>query len=610
MENHLVIDISNGGFLYQIFYILAFLVAYLILIYEGYRRKFPLLAWVILLASAQLAAVIGTKIFSYTWNDWQLMFQNHIFIPNKEKSLLGCVLLAAGTFLVAKRILKFRYPAWDTFAVAFPIAVSVTSVGCFFYGCCFGTTSSVPWAVSYPVMSLAHYHQFESGLLTYNNLYSLPVHPVQLYTTLGGIVVALLVIKLRKYWKAKGSLLLSSVILFLLMTFIVEFFRDPLSDKSGGDMLWFLKQIQWQYLLFALMMTGLLIFREKKYKPVTRASNILQSGLKLEAFFLLTLLMIFVLLRNWFRLPEIIALNIALLPAVLFMGREIYKATASFRYRWVYVCSIILPLFLMSQTLQQAQIDTAAATKYKTYHTIGAGYATGSYTDDRMTFTGSGCDMVTNHEYFSQKYKAGGVGYSYTREDPDNQIITTFGANAFLGDYRQTRQSNNIEDKTFLWGVSPYVKYDTKWVGIGGGLHLGNLAFTTGDTRKESSSLAPETGNFRTFVFPQVDLRIGVKRLFFADFHLADQFPVSVPGMAFQVGLGTGFGSKNGLNLRAGLSFLDEAGFYVSGYLPLENRIVIEPMFVWTSMYERDSYSIDLPENQFSIGLSYRFGHK
>jgi phosphatidylglycerol:prolipoprotein diacylglycerol transferase len=609
MENHLLIDISNGGFLYQIFYVLAFLTAYLVLIYEGYRRKFPLLAWVLLLASVQLAAVVGTKIFSYSLQEWQYMFQNNIFIPNREKSLLGCVLLAGGTFVFAKYLLKFKYPVWDTFAVAFPFAVSVTTIGCFFYGCCFGTSSDLPWAVRYPVMSLAHYHQFESGLLSYNDLYSLPVHPVQLYVTLGGIIVALLVVMFRKRWKANGSLLLSSVILFLIMRFIAEFFRDPLSNKSGGEMLWILKQVQWQYLLFATLMTSLLIFREKSYKPFTSPASTTQPELKKQALFLLTILMIFVLLRNWFRLPEIVALNIALLPAVIFMGVEIYKATASNKYRWVYFCSLLLPLFLMSQTLPQAQIDTAAAKKYKTYHTVGAGYATGSYTDDRMTFTGEGCQMVTNHEYFSQKYKVGGAGYSYTREEPDKQVITTFGANAFLGDYRQIRQSSNNEDKVFLWGISPYVKYDTKWVGIGGGLHLGNLAFTTGDTRKEGSYMLT-TGNFKTFIFPQVNLRLGIRRVFFADIHIADQFPASVPGMAFQVGVGSGFGLTNGLNLRAGFSFLDESGFYVSGYFPIENRIVLEPMFLWTSKGEKDLYNIDLPEKQFSIGLSYRFGHK
>jgi hypothetical protein len=55
MEKHLLMDISNGGLLYQVFYVLAFLVIYLILIYEGYRRKFSLITWVLLLASIRIA---------------------------------------------------------------------------------------------------------------------------------------------------------------------------------------------------------------------------------------------------------------------------------------------------------------------------------------------------------------------------------------------------------------------------------------------------------------------------------------------------------------------------------------------------------------------------
>ena len=39
MEKHLLMDITNGGLLYQMFYLLAFLIIYLILIYEGYQEE-------------------------------------------------------------------------------------------------------------------------------------------------------------------------------------------------------------------------------------------------------------------------------------------------------------------------------------------------------------------------------------------------------------------------------------------------------------------------------------------------------------------------------------------------------------------------------------------
>ena len=163
MEKHLLMDISNGGLLYQVFYVLAFLVIYLILIYEGYRRKFPLIIWILLLASIRIAEVAGSKLFSYTWTDWQFMIQNHTLIQNPEKTMFGGALVAVIVYFIARYFLKFRESVWDTVAYVLPAGTMISSAGCFFYGCCFGTQSDLPWAVQYPVMSLAHYNQFEVG---------------------------------------------------------------------------------------------------------------------------------------------------------------------------------------------------------------------------------------------------------------------------------------------------------------------------------------------------------------------------------------------------------------------------------------------------------------
>ncbi|MCX6225827.1 MAG: hypothetical protein NTV01_13920 [Bacteroidia bacterium] len=64
MEKHLMMDFADGSLLYQVFYVLAFLIAYAILIYEGYRRKFPLVSWILVLACIRIFVVVGTKIFS------------------------------------------------------------------------------------------------------------------------------------------------------------------------------------------------------------------------------------------------------------------------------------------------------------------------------------------------------------------------------------------------------------------------------------------------------------------------------------------------------------------------------------------------------------------
>lgn len=612
MENHLTVDISNGGFLYQLFYILGFLVAYIIILYEGYRRNFPVVKWVLILACIRLFVVSGTKLFSFSPDEWKLMFQTGALLPNPQKTMFGGIILGVAGYLLTRYLLKFRYSVWDTVAIAFPAGVAIQSFGCFFYGCCYGTPSHAIWAVRYPVMSLAHYHQFESGLLTFKDHFSLPVHPVQLYECMGALFVVILVLILKKHLKAQGSALLSTIVLFSVVRMIIEFFRDPLSNKTGGEMLWIMKQVQWQYLFAGLLAGAALFLRERKFSHSTKTklNDIPLPGT--EFILLLSLLTFFVLLRKWFTLSEIIAIDIAFLPAVALTARELYVRTSRYRYRWVYACSIILPLFLMSQTFPQTQIDPKPAGNYETYHTIGLGYATGNYTDERMNYSGSGCDMVSNREYFSEKYSSFGGGYSFTKVDQERDIVIRYGADIMAGDFRGIRQSDNMLHKLSLWSVTPYIKFDSKWIGVGGGLHLGNLEYSLGDTRKkfDSNPPVPEKGSFRTPVLPRVYLRVGVARYFFGDFHLADQFPVSAPGLAFQAGIGSGFGLKNGLNLRGGLSFLENAGYYVSGYFPIDNRIVIEPLFLWTGKYEKELYTVRLPENQFSIAISYRFGNK
>ncbi|MCX6302052.1 MAG: prolipoprotein diacylglyceryl transferase [Bacteroidia bacterium] len=610
MEKHVLIDISNGSLLYQIFYVLAFVVAYVIIFCEGYKRKFPLLTWVLIIAGIRFAVVIGTKIFTYSAEEWRFMLESQTFLPNNQKTMFGGFLLGTGAYLLLRYLFNFRHSVWDTVAIAFPAAVSIQSMGCFFYGCCFGKAVSLPWAVRYPVMSLAHYHQFESGAITFNDLYSLPVHPVQLYQCLGGLLVIILVIRFRKYWKAQGSILLSSIVFFTLIRFIIEFFRDPLSNKTGGEMLWVLKQVQWQYLIFAVLMTLLLFWREKTFrvKPVVLNNN--PPGLKLQIAFLCALVLIFLLLRGWFTLPEIIALNIALLPALLISGIEVYRSFASLRYRWIYALILLLPLLLMSQTLPSAQTDSTTIKKAKSYHSIGGGIATGDFIDAPSNHYGEGCDRVTNTRYFNQKYTIGGIGYSYTKETPEKYMIR-YGVNTFFGKYSQNILSSGISEKENIFGINPCAGIDSKWIGGALGLHIGNLYYSTGDREKESMQI-PVTGSFHTVFFPQFYFRFGEVRTFFGEIHIADQFPVSTPGLAFQFHIGTGFGLENGLKLRFGTSLYEHSSWLFSAYIPIENRIIIEPLFLW-SKGEKDNYEYPKGisnEKQFSVGLSYRFGHK
>lgn len=607
MENYLSLDITNGGLLYQIFYTAAFLLAYAILVYQGYRRKFPMVAWILILASIRLAVVTGTRLFGWTPGDWQYMIEHHILLPVTHKTMFGGFLLGTIAYLAAGRVLHFRHNAWDTVAYALPAAVAVQSVGCFFYGCCYGTESSLPWAVRYPVMSLAHYHQFESGLINYGNTLSLPVHPVQLYQTAGALLVVLLVFLFRRRWKAQGSLLISSVFFFSVIRFIMEFFRDPLSNRTGGELLLGMKAVQWEYLSAAALMVMLLFMRERKVRPLRPETQPGEPALNTQLGLLLTLLLVFILLRNWFTLPEAVALNMAILPALLLTGVEVFRKFSTLRVRWAYAAMLLFPLFLMSQTLPQEQPDSTQAGGYIRYKTIGGGYSAGSYTTERTSYSGSGCDIVTDARYYHQKYSSGTIGYSQTRITPGRGEILTFGGGVTAGSFMEKNLDIGSAINGTLIDVNGFIRYDINWVGIGAGLHAGNLFYNRGDIYQRNAVIS--TSHFKTPVFPSAYIRVGPQRFFFADLHIADNFPSSSPGLSFLTGIGTGFGLRNGLLLRAGTSFIDENAWYVSAYIPVANRIVIEPLFWWTGNVYSEYQGL-FPENQVSIGISYRFDHK
>jgi len=607
MGSNLSLDISNGGLLYQVFYTAAFLVAYVILVYEGYRRKFPLVAWILILASIRLAVVTGTRLFAWTPEEWQLITENHVLLPSVRKTMFGGLAMGVMAYLIVSRIMRFRHNPWDTVAYAFPAAVAVQSLGCFFYGCCFGTPSGVPWAISYPVMSLAHYHQFNSGLISYGDTLSLPVHPVQLYQSAGALIVILLVFMFKNRWKSKGSLLLSSVVFFCVIRFIIEFFRDPLSNKTGGEFLLGLKFVQWQYLVFGFLMLLLLLWRERRRQPLFSQVDSQAPSLNLQLGILLALILFFIAIRDWFTLPESIALNMALLPAIILTGVEVYRKFSVLRLRWVYASLLILPLLLMSQTLPQTKNDTTSVKTYSIIHTAGGGFATGNYTTERADWTGTGCDRVVDRKYFQQKHSSGTLGYMYTRKTEGSNELLSLGGTLTVGRFFENNFTDGGEFSETLVDINPFVRYDAKWIGAGLGMHFGNLVYNRGDRKGVITDIG--SSYFGRAVMPSLYFRIGPERIFFTDIHFADHFPSSSPGLLLTAGVGTGFGTETGFKVRGGLSIFNENAWYVSGYLPLADRVIIEPLFWFTGKIYPE-YPTGAPENQFTLGISYRFGQK
>src|SRR5680860_439747 len=105
MEDYLVVAASGNW--YTLFYNLAFLITLFILLYEGYSRKFPMLKWIFLLLIVRLLFIAGTKVLTFSAEDFSVLFSRFQLPETSDKSLLGGLIFGGIGLLAGSYLLKF-----------------------------------------------------------------------------------------------------------------------------------------------------------------------------------------------------------------------------------------------------------------------------------------------------------------------------------------------------------------------------------------------------------------------------------------------------------------------------------------------------------------------
>ena len=172
-----------------------------------------------------IAALIGAKLM--------LVLIDFRYFASEPREVLSLV-RAGGVFyggliaaFVTALFLMPRYglPTWTTAdAIAPGIAVGhvIGRVGCLLAGCCYGSPTSVPWAVT-----------FTDPAATANvgTPLDVPLHPTQLYDAGAELIIlAVLLTTERKGTVFPGRTFWIYVLLYALSRFVVEFFRG---DERG-----------------------------------------------------------------------------------------------------------------------------------------------------------------------------------------------------------------------------------------------------------------------------------------------------------------------------------------------------------------------------------------
>ena len=203
---------------YGFFLALAFIVGMLVSFW--YLRRQFMDAYVVfeLVLAAAVGGIVGARIF-YVVGHWR-EFSSAWWEAFKFWNVQGLVFYGGFILGVLAAVLVVRLRGLsigvvlDSGGLAVPAALVVARVGCYLNGCCFGKSSGLPWAVTFPPQT-----QMTMGMPPN------PVHPTQIYELIMDLAILLVLLAVYKRFRYRGEVMLAFVMLYAGVRFTNEFFR-------------------------------------------------------------------------------------------------------------------------------------------------------------------------------------------------------------------------------------------------------------------------------------------------------------------------------------------------------------------------------------------------
>ncbi len=559
-----------------------------------------------MLTTVALFTILGSRLFAVPLTHWLKMISAGSFVMEPGRSAMGGLLFGLAGLFISRRYLGIGPSIFNLFAWLAPLGFGVQKLGCFFNGCCYGSPTDLPWGISYPTGTIAHYYQWMHGLIGENDAWSHYLHPVQIYEALGFFIIACLVWRTGQKWKHSGSSLLFSVFLFFSLRFTVGFFIDPSSENVPAQTIWGLKELHWVHLILTMFSAGALLLMERYNTPVFKSLEH-STNLRSSIIYVFIISIVIYLTNGLFSVFELISLDIVFIPAIALTAIHAFKSLTLLRTRLAAATFLMFPVFLITQpvpqdTIKQHQtISDFYRTDVKTYKRIDFGISAGNYLSEVAYNPVEGeCGTTYTHEQYKHELRMAGAGISKVKTD--KKLTSTMGINLFGGVNRENNLTNPAEESFFLFGVDPYIKYDWKWFGVGAGLYVGNLRWAPAYYLKDATF---EHGTRFSPVMPEVSARLGRSDILDLKYNYGFNFPSPFPVLVSEISLGSGFGSTAGFNLRGGAGLGSATNYFISveGLVTKEIGLNFRYNSINTDFVGNSGHA-----NWFVIGANYRFG--
>ena len=288
------------GFDISTWYILGWLNIFfgkIAILYYGYKKGWDFSKWLTLILFATTGAAIGS-----------------LFLPTIVGTLIGFL----GCLILGKRLLGFQHDIGIVIALFIAIVFAIGRIGCLLNGCCFGSVTSLPWGINYPIGTPAHWLHLFVDFIPNSHLSSLTIHPIQLYETIFHLFSAILIVKLGKRFKNSNTVLFSYFGSYLIFRFFIEFIRDM--NNIWWSALSFGPLSLFQWFLFSIGL-GIIIcgvILEKTYRPILKKVKTSYS-VKNDFIIILGCLVATIIFKNQIQTIHLVQLAI-ILPMSTFLN--------------------------------------------------------------------------------------------------------------------------------------------------------------------------------------------------------------------------------------------------------------------------------------------------
>jgi len=200
------------------------------------ERVMDLCFWIL------LAAMVGSRVLFIIVN-WQDYANDPASILAFWKGglvfyggFIGAVLVSV--WYMRRHRMSF-FPYADAIIPSVAIGHAIGRLGCFAAGCCWGAACDphLPWAARFPPEALAYQSQLASHAIPFGAAHTLPIHPTQLYESLGELAIFVALTLWRPRKRFHGELLALYLVLYAPLRALIETLRG---DEERGRVFNFL----------------------------------------------------------------------------------------------------------------------------------------------------------------------------------------------------------------------------------------------------------------------------------------------------------------------------------------------------------------------------------